>query len=328
LLVQAATASRTAARRDRGEDTTMRNDLLRRLSPLAAAILLATACNAESEPSYDDTTVDEDDPAGKEDGVVRPVGTFRNDVAAAGEPALLVLKTDKTFHLETMIYCVRFPCNPLAADGRYKYTISHGIRYIRLYDADNRPVDRFAYRFDGTNLSLRHVYTETWFDMAPAAPAWCAEVDDCLEQDLISPMCLGEWTCGSSACAFRCGMPEPMGNACEDAGGICTGLRPDACGDGSVAASAESYPCGPEGLLGVRCCMPRSACSPECHAVGTRSEGWYDGCTGELVCWANCAGSEAVCDAIGSRSEGWYSSGGSDTGCMAGALIRWDQCAS
>ncbi|MBU1536952.1 hypothetical protein KKF84_16635, partial [Myxococcota bacterium] len=57
---------------------------------------------------------------------------------------------------------------------------------------------------------------------------------------------------------------------------------------------------------------------PYCGALGSRSEGWYWGDTGELIRYENCASaSEPVCDALGSRSEGWYSSTG---------LIAWDFC--
>ena len=47
-------------------------------------------------------------------------------------------------------------------------------------------------------------------------------------------------------------------------------------------------------------------CQPECGAIGSRSEGWYD-CNG-LIRWELCNGCTAECGAIGSRSEGWYSS--------------------
>jgi hypothetical protein len=64
---------------------------------------------------------------------------------------------------------------------------------------------------------------------------------------------------------------------------------------------------------------PYQTCVPRCGAIGSRSEGWYDGCTGELIRYELCAGCYSVCGAIGSRSEGWYST------CEDG-LIRWEFC--
>ena len=348
---------------------------LTRFVPMAAALLLAgAACNVASSSADNDGLPDQEDNAGKEDGVIRPVGTFVNDAATAGQPALLVLKSDKTYHMGTRVYCVRAPCDPIADDGRYKYSISRGTRYIRLYDASGDLLARYAYTFVDGVLSLRLSGTEEWFDMTYAADAWCAAPADCELQDLITPLCIGEFQCNANACSWHCGVAVPscedaggscepvtadgcpsgtepgdaseypcgpeglLGvmcclpvaepSACEAAGGMCVGLRPDACPDGYENASAEDYPCGPPGMLGTTCCLPRAACRPSCGAVGSRSEGWYDGCTGELICWTSCAGAEATCGAIGSRSEGWYSSAGTGSGCGGGALIRWDQCAS
>lgn len=55
-----------------------------------------------------------------------------------------------------------------------------------------------------------------------------------------------------------------------------------------------------------------ATCVPVCDAIGTRSEGWYDGCTGELIRWDFCGGCFAYCDRIGTRSEGWRSTCGED----------------
>ena len=66
-------------------------------------------------------------------------------------------------------------------------------------------------------------------------------------------------------------------------------------------------------------CKEEVKCTPECEAIGTKSEGWYDSCTGKLIKWDNCDGCFAVCKAVGTRSEGWYSS-------CDGELITWDNC--
>jgi hypothetical protein len=52
---------------------------------------------------------------------------------------------------------------------------------------------------------------------------------------------------------------------------------------------------------------PVASCRPYCGAQGTRSEGWYDGCTNQLITWAGCAGAYPYCSYIGTDAEGWSS---------------------
>jgi hypothetical protein len=130
------------------------------------------------------------------------------------------------------------------------------------------------------------------------------------------------YSCGGMV-GVMCCLPKQTQNECESKGGSCVALTATSCSDG-ISTGAEGYSCG--GGLGVTCCMPRAKCVPTCGAIGSRSEGWYDGCSGELLCWQNCAGHTAHCGAIGSRSEGWYTT--DDLGCIGGGnLIGWTQCA-
>jgi hypothetical protein len=61
-----------------------------------------------------------------------------------------------------------------------------------------------------------------------------------------------------------------------------------------------------------------------CLYIGTRSEGWYDSCTGVLIDWAFCSDNDvahrSVCLHIATDSEGWYDE-------ATGELILWDYCA-
>jgi len=61
------------------------------------------------------------------------------------------------------------------------------------------------------------------------------------------------------------------------------------------------------------------SCKPVCNNIGTRSEGWYDSCTGEAIKLGSCSRCTAICDKIGTREEGWYCS-------CDGSLIKYDQC--
>ncbi len=51
----------------------------------------------------------------------------------------------------------------------------------------------------------------------------------------------------------------------------------------------------------------QAACKPKCLYAGTRSEGWYDSCTRQLIKFANCSGHEAILTQ-GPAGYGWYDS--------------------
>jgi len=138
----------------------------------------------------------------------------------------------------------------------------------------------------------------------------------------------------------RCG-PEP--HFCVDCGDErCDPYESpyecrDDCPAGCALGDLRPFVC-PEGGEVPWCACRPPRCRPECRAIGTRSEGWYDSCSGELIRFEQCGGCRAECRAIGTRSEGWYS------GCRAAdlpadvpaegeaevprdELIRWDACA-
>jgi len=55
-----------------------------------------------------------------------------------------------------------------------------------------------------------------------------------------------------------------------------------------------------------------SKCEPLCKAIGTRSEGWYDSCTNELIRWDNCAANTTFCN--------------NDVDCACGTNIETGKC--
>jgi len=62
--------------------------------------------------------------------------------------------------------------------------------------------------------------------------------------------------------------------------------RTDDCPAGS-RCSTEWSDCMKPGCTGV--CQAEAECHRECRAAGTRSEGWYDSCSGTLIEFAQCA---------------------------------------
>jgi hypothetical protein len=278
---------------------------------LLALALMGLGCGGGS----DDAAVDVPDSAGKADGVTRPVGTYRNDGAANGQFAFVVLKSDTFFHRAQVVTCVAAPCNPAAQFGSYAFTKSGNTQYIRFNDNDGNLVDRYAYRLDGDQLSLRAVDAAGWQKLTLTADqAFCAEAADCEIQELPQPRCPGRWRCLENTCEFGCGA-----NDCEIAGGTCVGLAPGSC-VGGVVADASAYGCG-DGV-GLQCCVSCDACKPVCDSSG--EEGWYNPCTLKLLCPASCFNGSAPNTASWSwNGAGWHASG---AGCD-GNLISSQLCA-
>jgi hypothetical protein len=147
----------------------------------------------------------------------------------------------------------------------------------------------------------------------------------------------GGMTCGGIA-SLSCPeglvcMYAPYTCTMPDAGGTCqmplgpTGFRcpppnPNidnrVCGcDGNTYADACQARLANASVASDGPCRP-AVCVPECRAIGSRSEGWYDTCTDQLIRYANCSACYPYCTAIGSRSERWTSS--------CGGFIRYDNC--
>jgi hypothetical protein len=97
----------------------------------------------------------------------------------------------------------------------------------------------------------------------------------------------------------------------------------DDCPEGCPVGEERSYQC-PGGTPVDWCACRPPECRPVCLYLGTRSEGWYDSCTGALIEWTFCSDSDvahrSVCLHIATDSEGWYDE-------ATGELILWDYCA-
>ena len=84
---------------------------------------------------------------------------------------------------------------------------------------------------------------------------------------------------------------------------------------------SATYQCrdGAEVVPWCTCQVPGASCKPECQNKDGK-EGYYDPCTGELVKEAKCTGCTVQCDKVGSKSEGWYDD--------CSGLIAWAYCAT
>ncbi|MFT3773389.1 MAG: hypothetical protein QM820_49045 [Minicystis sp.] len=142
-------------------------------------------------------------------GMSELVGTFTGDPRMAGDLALLVLKTNGTYHTGKLVYCVAAPCPPVGEDGRYRVYQREGISRLTLYTRGNTEV--YDYVLRGDTLLLRNMERGArWMDLHRDNTAWCAMPNDCMLQRLSPGPCPGRYQCEANACNFTCRMTDPM----------------------------------------------------------------------------------------------------------------------
>lgn len=177
-----------------------------RFAPLALALLVplvSVSCASDTDDPGDDV----EDTDATADGAAFPVGAFEAVGERGDYSILLAVQGTKRI--------VRADLEDGEAPfaGKFKYTKSRGKRYIRMVTEDGELYARYQYDVTESGvLKLRKAGTETWYPFrAKDEGGWCgptiegvAEAEVCSMQNLITPRCIGEWTCADSACGFDC----------------------------------------------------------------------------------------------------------------------------
>ncbi len=184
--------------------------------------------------STDDS--DQQDPSlGKDDGASKPSGMYTNPTPTFGSLASVTLNPDMTFSRSELVLCEGGgTCPPAVTEGTYLFT--HSTTTTKKY---------IRFYDEGGNAIDRY----TW------------KLTSAHNLELEAP---GTTTFVTFS----------VGGSCEDAGGTCVPLVPDACEIGSVG-DATQYSCG--GGLGVECCLP-PAPSNSCSAASDCSGALPDFC--------------------------------------------------
>lgn len=191
--------------------------------------LSAAGCASAPDASFDDDlAVDVDDPAGKEDGVARPIGTFLVEQVEGISEGIteFTLYSDKTFHMKTHVRarcslgtptCPSFDRDTV---GTYRYTKSGRNRYVRLTSESFNQYDRFRYTFNAATgaLALTPIFQGTAGErlelLRDDAGGYCGDTAQCGMLDLDMTLCSpdGEtalqladaWSCILNSCVPAC----------------------------------------------------------------------------------------------------------------------------
>jgi hypothetical protein len=186
----------------------LRNNLA--LLALVPAIALGySACVGEADTEDPEAVMEE------EATIVAPnpalIGTFRTVKFEVGQLALLVLKSDGTYHRGTLVACFTGPCNPAADDGKYTLWYRGGEAFMSLYPNSrvDSTVDRYQYYLRGSALRITRVGEQSWMTLGKTdGAAWCDATNDCALQNLPVGPCATDWYCAANVCTYSCLPPD------------------------------------------------------------------------------------------------------------------------
>jgi hypothetical protein len=95
---------------------------------------------------------------------------------------------------------------------------------------------------------------------------------------------------------------------CDTGKWICTDAIDSLCPPEPQCSVGQitEYQC--ENGPSVTWCTCERECMPICDFIGSRSEGWYNSCTGELIAWDMCSQCEVSCKRSADGDLGWQNS--------------------
>lgn len=181
------------------------------LALVPALALGYSACVGEADTEDPEAVMEE------EATIVAPdpalIGTFRAVKLAVGQLALLVLKSDGTYHRGTLVACVTGPCNPASDDGKYTLWYRGGESFMTLYpDSRTASEERYQYYLRGSALRITRIGDPAWMTLGKTdGAAWCDVTNDCALQNLPVGPCATDWYCATNVCTYSCRPPdEPL----------------------------------------------------------------------------------------------------------------------
>ena len=133
------------------------------------------------------------------------------------------------------------------------------LRYADRPSAEAAPFyGTYAYTLSGSTLTLSQ--RGRVVARLRKATSYCSDADQCAEQNLVTPRCVGRFECESNACAYRCGAPAPVTCATVR---CASGTHCVADASGARCVADEGVRCGAVTCgTGLVCCNPlRGICT-------------------------------------------------------------------
>lgn len=216
-----------------------------------------TGCAADtgsaSEDDADETeaSADELTAAGKKliGSYIDDTGAFRGLVLTSEK----VGQANKFFaDVDTGIRCITTPC---PSSERIEGTFTAGTKTITFKSTTavngKHLLGKYSYLLQGGSKFT--LFRKDFSQSLSKEISYCAESKDCYRQDIIHPMCLGQFTCGATnACAWKCGPPLPppgvkcfssatcnAGEHCSVEDGVCNSSGMLAVCSGTCVASSK-----------------------------------------------------------------------------------------
>jgi hypothetical protein len=185
-----------------------RNILFSSLAAIALSTAAITGCAADT--SNDEEVVEESEDELTKAGKAL-IGSYKDD---SGKFQGLILTNVKKGQanefiadVDTGIRCITTPC---PSSERITGTFTAGTKTITLKSSTASPLvqpllGKYNYLVQGAKFSI---WRKGYAQSLEKVPSYCAQSDDCYKQDIIHPMCMGQFDCEQNSCSWSC-VPWP-----------------------------------------------------------------------------------------------------------------------
>ena len=246
------------------------------LSLAAAPMLVGCSADTSDDDVQEEVDQSEDElsAAGK-----RLIGSYKDDTGPFHGLILTNVKVGQANEfiadVDTGIRCITTPC---PSSQRIEGTFTAGTRTITFRSRTasqsvQHLLGRYNYLVQGNKFSL---YRRGFSQSLEKVPSYCAQANDCYAQNIIHPMCMGQFDCEANACSWSCVQwpppPPPPLDPCRGkdeasctASSICQAkYGPSWCSaDGRICTrdlvykGCEKRPASPTGTV----CLSSSSCA-------------------------------------------------------------------
>ena len=135
------------------------------------------------------------------------------------------------------IRCITTPCPSVSRlEGYYTATTKNLWLHVTSGSSGvNDYAGKYTYKFSYLNGKYLQLSKDGETQSLKYVPTYCAEADDCAEQDFVHILCVGHFTCKANHCGYSCGVQQ--GTKCGS----------KTCGAGTYCCNPVMSICAPNG---------------------------------------------------------------------------------